>query len=348
MSLFADSFADGTARTATWGTWAALTVVSTRQHKDANGIGSNYAVQRTVGGATPDTTPLFGTGEDWTYSAVYADPGSTRVNIAQFFRSGAATTTVGADPSTGIVTARFLGATGTVFATSAAGLVSAGTYNWFWTFADLQESPNGNLRVYVNGNVVPAINVVAGDTRGGATDGWDQLGYPPGVGANYYTTDILTCTDAEKTAFAVAYPAALLYPELFMPPIVPTSTFLSTFLGPGTFADVDEIPWVTADFMEATAVGQQVLYAAGGLPGGATPGAVFGVISWNYAARDGVVTTWTPQVQSVAATASAAAIVLGGVGTYTQREGIFLTDPNTGTVWAWPAASAARWGGTFG
>jgi hypothetical protein len=94
--------------------------------------------------------------------------------------------------------------------------------------------------------------------------------------------DIVTYTDIEKLAFA----ASGVYPELFIPIIVPTSDDTNTFSS-GGFAAVDELPWSSADYAESLTAGQELILNVTGLAW--TPTAVRGLGVSSWLARDGVI-----------------------------------------------------------
>jgi hypothetical protein len=240
--------------------------------------------------------------------------------------------------STGVLSIRRGDAlTGTVLVSTAAATVppTGGLWSDYW-FDAVADTVAGRIRVWRNGLLIADTGVT--NTANTGVAGWDQLGWwsVPVTGTNVWIADIVTYTDAEYTAlFGSARP------ELYIPGVVPTSDDTNTFVS-GTYTSVDEIPWSTADTVNANAVGQELIMGNSGLAW--TPPAVYGIANTWYQERDGAVASMASRLKSGAANVTGSAVTPSAGAVYSERQDFYAQNPDGTVNWTWAAVTAAKAG----
>lgn len=224
-------------------------------------------------------------------------------------------------------------ANGSDLATSA-GTINPNIPHWI-TIEVVCANAGGTVTVKVDGATVVTYT---GDTQTSATANWDQVRWFTPPFNDIILDDIIIQTVAE------ADPG-----ESFIErrPVTSNDSIQSTSSGggAGTFANVDEVPFSTADYNEFTTTQQDTYGIAAGTWTSTSVAAVQVVY---YAARDGAVTTFEPVLKSGATTSLGAANALGAAGAYVFGAAIYTTDPNTGIAWVPGAAvDAIKVGGKF-
>ena len=299
------------------------------QHQSIAGYGSGYMANVN---ANFCITPTLTAGEQWLYLAWHSNsigPSDAKY-IANFRLSGVDQVTVETNSSGFIVVRRGAPFSGTILATSATA-VSSGVWHWFWIDC-VADTVAGRVRVYLDGNSTPVVDTGITNTAGSGSAGWNQIRWL------YYLflADIATFTDAEKTALFGAT-----FPEIYIPGVVPTSDDTNTFVS-GGFAQVDEIPWSTADTANANAVGQELILGGSGLSW--TPPAVYFAANTWYQERDGTVTSMASRLKSGAANVTSAAVASTAITQFSERQVFYPQNPDGPANWTWATFTAAKFG----
>jgi hypothetical protein len=297
-------------------------VVSTagQVHKSLQNRGGTYSLNVDDGARSP----VFGTGGRWLHFWWHPQTAGTSFLGVQFNREATAQASVNFTVG-GNVTIRRGGVV-------AGAIIGSGAFNpsvdhWVAIEAQLENSPTGNMRVYIDGVLV--ASALATDTQNHSVADWDQIDF----NANNQTCnvdDIIVTTTAEGRLG-----------EHFLPPMIPTGNDVigsgaGSTGGSGTFANVDEIPPDGAtSFNEFTATGTD-RYSTANL--GFTPASIHCVTITNQAARDGTIIS----AQVVCATdtggggateALGTATGLGASGVYVPWQSTFNVDPDTAAAW---------------
>jgi hypothetical protein len=130
--------------------------------------------------------------------------------------------------------------------------------------------------------------------------------------------------------------------EQFSMALAPTSDDTTTGWTPSTGATiygvVDEIPFASSDYAEATANNDEIRLGHTALPSGVT---VTGASVIAYFARDGAIVDLNLMVESNAATTYAGAVAGGSGGTYNGYTAIIDIDPDTAAAWTVAGLDAA-------
>jgi hypothetical protein len=338
MSQMMEGFAHGlkAALTGYWPVVGTGTIQSVQKHQDINGRGSGYALQMSAGQGE-HRTYVFPVGERRLCIAWRKDSAIlVEEPVVVFNRGGAANFTVTVTTA-GAITLRRGAVGGTLLATSTPGAVTFDTWHWFWIDLIADTGVAGSASVRLDGNTTPAVSIAGANTANTGTAGWDQLTWTPqGGGGTMWITDIVSYTEAEYTALFAGT-----YPELFIPGVPPTSDDTNTFVS-GGFAQVDEIPWTTADTANANANGQELIMANLGLAW--TPPAVYGAANTWYMERDGVVIAMQSRLKSGAADVTGTAVTSLGAGLYAERQDFYARNPDGTIPWTWAAILAAKFG----
>jgi hypothetical protein len=228
------------------------------------------------------------------------------------------------------------GSAGTILATSAAALATLLTGVWMEVEL-LAASAGGSCAVYISGSGVAAVSF-AGDTANLSSDGWDgfSFGQTPAAATTTYD-DVIVTTNAEGRPN-----------EVFIVSQSPNGNdaiqSTSSGGGAGTFANVDEVPFATADYNIFTS-GQQDIYTTTLLP--YIPTAVLAVKVRPFAEREGTIVAVQSILVSGAVTTTATAYVPAAAGVFASNDTIYNTDPNTGAAWTFAGVNAVLIGARF-
>ena len=314
----------------------ALTVSSSQPHVDINGRGSGYRLSASTQTSTSYVLP--NTNDRWMHIA-WKHAGSTQtLLVASFRRGGTTQLSIEVNGSGYLVVRRGAYGSGTVLTNTVANppIVAVGVWNWFW-IEYIADTVAGRVRIYQNGVTSPVYDTSVTNTANAGVAGWDQFAWvTDGGGFSPIWGDLVTFTDAEKTAIFGAT-----FPELYIPAVVPTGIDTNTFVS-GTFTDVDEIPWSTADYAAANAIGQELILSNTGLS--YTPPSVYAVANTWYMERDGSITTTQSRFKSGAANVTGSAVAGIGSAQYTERQEFFPYNPDGSIVWTWGAVTSSKFG----
>ena len=304
----------------------AFVLSSSVKHQDVLGNGSGYSL-RTAGFFDVSTTHAFGDGDMWVHVAMKCD--SNSYSILKFLRNGENQASITVD--SGIINLRLGNFDGTILASSLPVIVS-NTWHYYWIKLDAQSS--GSMEVYVNGNTTPAVTF-SGDCQNATLTGWDQFSFRGGFVVNVYWADVVTFSSAEKTAeFGTTYP------ELFIPAIIPTSDDVNDFTG--GYAEVDEIPWSSAEYATSTVIGDELIMNNTGL--GWTPSSVHGVAITTYLTRSGSIYSFQPRLKSGLADFTGATFSPMAGGQYVQRQEMVQLNPDGSAQWTYSDVTSCKFG----
>jgi len=257
---------------------------------------------------------------------------STGINFIRYNTSaGNRQFTIGAKSDGTIVVAAGT-SLATPLASSAAGAILSDT--WFYIEVELTISDTvGACTVYINGSSVLTVSGV--DTKGSTTTVADEIRFTmSGTGAGGITIDDIYLTN---TAARLG--------ESRITTLVPTADTADKDWGRSTGSDnyalVDELPFVTTDYVTSATVGDLDLYDFGNLP--YTPLTIHAVQTSFFAAKDDAATRAVrARLRSGGTDANGTA--LGLSATHVQKQDLYLTDPNTSAAWTASAVNALQAG----
>jgi len=217
-------------------------------------------------------------------------------------------------------------------ASSAAGVVTSDT--WFYMEVELIISDTvGRCTVFVNGTQVLTISGV--DTKGSTTTVVDEIRFTiAGTGGGGLVIDDFYLVDA-----------ATRLGESRVTTLVPTADTADKDWGRSTGADnyalVDELPFVTTDYVTSATIGDLDLYDFGNLP--YTPVTIHAVQTSMFAAKDDAASR-TVRARLKSGATSSNGTNLGLSATHVQKLDLYATDPNTAAAWTTSAVNALQAG----
>jgi len=220
----------------------------------------------------------------------------------------------------------------TPLASSAAGVVVSNT--WFYIEVELIISDTvGRCTIFVNGTQVLTVSGV--DTKGSTTTVADEIHFTQsGTGEGGITIDDVYLTDS-----------AARLGESRISTLVPTADTSDKDWGRSTGSDnyalVDELPFVTTDYVTSATVGDLDLYDFGNLP--YTPLTIHAVETSMFAAKDDAASR-TIRARLRSGGTDANGTNFGLSATHTQKIDRYATDPNTAAAWTASAVNALQAG----
>lgn len=223
---------------------------------------------------------------------------------------------------------------GTLLATSASGVVTAGVWNFFEIEFVISDAA-GRVSIYMNGSGTPVINVSSVDTNNAVTT-VDTISFGScfGEGVSFDWDDLYITNSSTRSG------------ERRVETVRPTADTAQKDFTPNTgstnYTQVDD---TTAngdtDYVQASTVGNTDRYTFGALS--STPSTISAVQVTSFAEKtDAASRTINLQVKSGATTSDGSAFSLAA--SYGKFDRILETDPDTGSAWGASAVNAIEAG----
>lgn len=309
-----------------------LSAISTTQvHKTLAGVGGAYSWQALYSNAI---FPYITAGDRFLHFWMHAQNASASV---RFYRNGA----VQARVDIVVRPSLYRGDGDALLATSVVPINNlAGHAHWIAIELYAQDSPNGIMRLWVDGAL--NVEVTGVDTQQLTTADWDQFGMATNGVYELHIDDVVTTTLAEGRL-------AEMITQVQMPSANgPTIELTPVPAGAGTNWDrVNEIPASQTDYCEASAVAQEDIYETGNVVTSWL--SVWCVSLWSWAARDGAIASARLSVSSSAggAVVYGSAVALPASPSWGGLWMVQQTDPNGGGAWNDAGLNALRVGIEF-